>query len=193
MSVINEINILERNKTIKDRFKFRVWNKKVKKMYDVKSMSYIDGVIKRIEVQGDIGIAIFDEYGKHIDNCILMQCTGLKDKNGKLIYEGDIIVIPNQYPFYCYKNEKDKKQDLNETNGEIRGESILNYIGIVENIFNCWQYVYHCVNPARRGMNEGINNTLNDYGFDEDENSIYEVIGNIYENSELLNEVENDT
>lgn len=121
------------------------------------------------------------------------QSTGLKDKHGKLIYEGDIIVIPNQYPFYCYKNEKDKKQDLNETNGEIRGESILNYIGIVENIFNCWQYVYHCVNPARRGMNEGINKTLNDYGFDEDENSIYEVIGNIYENSELLNEVENDT
>lgn len=76
---------------MQDRFRFRVWNKKIKKMYDVKSMSYIDGAIKRIEVQGDIGIAIFDEYGKHIDNCILMQCTGLKDKCGKLIYEGDII------------------------------------------------------------------------------------------------------
>ena len=78
---------------MQNRFRFRVWNKKVKKMYDVKSMSYIDGVVKRIEVQGDIGIAIFDEYGKHIDNCVLMQCTGLKDHTGKLIYEGDIVKL----------------------------------------------------------------------------------------------------
>jgi len=117
---------------------------------------------------------------------IACRSTGLKDKNGKMIYEGDIIVIPNQYPFYTYKNEADKDQSLNETHGEIRGESILNYIGIVEDIFNCWQYVYHCVNPAKRGMSEGINNTLNDCGFDEDENSIYEIIGNIYENPELI-------
>ena len=117
-----------------------------------------------------------------------MQSTGLKDKNGKLIYENDIIIIPNQYPFYDYKDKEDMKQDLNSTEGEIKGESVLNYIGIVEWIYSQWQYVYHCVNPKKQGMSEGVNQGLDDFGFDETKNTCYEVIGNIYENPELLKE-----
>lgn len=168
---------------MQDRFKFRVvYYNDVEKKYFIFEPDLIsaDGTA-RAYAYGESGA---DEY---YDTVTLNQCTGLKDKNGKLIYEGDIIVIPNQYPFYDYKNKEDMKQDLNSTEGEIKGESILNYIGIVEWIYSQWQYVYHCVNPKKQGISEGINQEI-DFGFDFDEirNTCYEVIGNIYENLELL-------
>ena len=161
---------------MQDRFKFRFWDKETQTM----QKSPMIELRQRMTLD-----TIFND-----DRVIFMQSTGLKDKNGKLIYEGDIIVISNQYPFYDYKNKEDMKQDLNSTEGEIKGESILNYIGIVEWIYSQWQYVYHCVNPKKQGISEGVNQGLNDSGFDETRNTCYEVVGNIYENPELLKDGE---
>ncbi len=165
---------------MQDRFKFRYnYNNKI---YDV---SAIDFTRSRGEI---VSLDKKETLMCKLDLNNLIQCTGLKDINGTLIYEGDIIVISNQYPFYDYKNKEDMKQDLNSTEGEIKGESILNYIGIVEWIYSQWQYVYHCVNPKKQGISEGVNQGLNDSGFDETRNTCYEVVGNIYENPELLEE-----
>ena len=178
---------------MQDRFNYRFWDKKNNLMiYPSEQLSdeeytKLEKIYLRDEWYIIPEITLTDSLN-YFDNrpFVIMQCTGLRDKNGKLIYEGDIIVIPNQYPFYDYKNKEDMKQDLNSTKGEIKGESILNYIGIVEWIYSQWQYVYHCVNPKKQGISEGVNQGLNDFGFDETKNTCYEVIGNIYENPELL-------
>lgn len=168
---------------MQDRFRYRVFDNDDKKMHDVIFLNYENNSVEWDNDNNKKRAAFIGEVP-------IVQCTGLKDINGTLIYEGDIIVISNQYPFYDYKNKEDMKQDLNSTEGEIKGESILNYIGIVEWIYSQWQYVYHCVNPKKQGISEGVNQGLNDSGFDETRNTCYEVVGNIYENPELLKDGE---
>lgn len=93
------------------------------------------------------------------DFYIVMQYTGLKDKNGKEIYEGDILEL-RANPF-------NRKRDLFQVvfkDGGFRDEWN-NYIG---------QYL-----PPDIRNKQGGRVRLNE---------ACEVVGNIYENKELLNE-----
>ena len=96
---------------------------------------------------------------------IIMQFTGLHDNNGNEIYEGDIVVKDG----YIWFDD---------------GEP--NYRGTVEWIFSQWQVVAHCVNKNKRGISDGNNEGINEDGFEDGENTDWLVIGNIYENPELL-------
>ena len=128
--------------------KFRAWDKKEKKMCNESLMIGNIGL-------GEGSVIVTEDVEKG-NELIWMQFTGLKDKNGKEIFEGDI----------CHVNENQTEDGCFDMLGAY-GE-----FGII--IFN---------KDGCFGME--LTDTKRIYKIDDEE---IEIIGNIYENKELLEE-----
>lgn len=123
--------------------RYRAWHKTWEEMGQVKRIRFDDdGNVTTVLFKGkDFGV------NETIDKIVLMQSTGLKDKNGKEIFEKDIL-------------DYNGRKVIVKRHGSYAG-FIYEFVDELKNRTTEWQPLY-----------------LSYYKF--------EIIGNIYENPELL-------
>ena len=129
--------------------KFRAWLKEDRKMEDIKTIDFTDKTIRCLKKNEFINAYLLRRVS--FDDVELMQYTGVKDKNGKEIYEGDIVLIK------LYETSTWHKTVV----GFKKGAFIADLIDKEDYV-----YIFH-------------------HGFTGDD---FEIIGNIYENKNLLEE-----
>lgn len=132
--------------------KYRVWHHELGRLMSVKCMFFQDSEIEEFELND----ALMNDYiTAYPDEIELMQSTGLKDKNGKEIFEGDVLEL----------------KDCGETIGNVKvyWDDSLALFQLDAIIVDEKAPIYKVV---------------------DDENYSYIVVGNIYENSELLEDKE---
>lgn len=125
--------------------KYRMWNKITSRLHGVDGL-YFDS--EEVQYKDEVGVLRFIKF----ENIILMQSTGLHDKNGKEIFEGDVIAI-----------------EVDDTGTPINARVFQNSkIGVL---------MFHVFED---------NEDVPMVELLEDNSVAFEIIGNIYENPELL-------
>lgn len=101
------------------------------------------------------------------------QYTGLKDKNGKRIFEGDIIRYADLYDYNCYLESID--------NPEVYDNIDLGNIWTIDEVVHGIKVGYPAFDLNKHDFETNGLSELSESG-----QYFYEVIGNIHDNQELL-------
>ena len=118
-----------------ERFEFRAWDKKIKQIYLV---GVIDFANKKVQIAVvDKHGNCYAEYWRKFDEIILMQYTGLTDKNGTKIFEGDILkcqLWDGTWENYIIQYEDAEFVALNKNKSNFIISDIWNQFEIIGNI-----------------------------------------------------------
>lgn len=142
---------------------FRAWDNVKKVMWYNQFVITPYGFINRNEVSREW-------HSWKNEDWILMQYTGLKDKEGKRIYKGDIVLLPKQcddeVDFICYRLvgwcDVSLSYSLEHVEYDENDKILLTCDGSMLSDFNL---------------------------FNDDDRTILKIVGNIYEDPQLIRNV----
>ena len=115
------------------RFKFRVWDKQ-DECYAYSNNSDVD--LLYIETDGNLTYGVYSNDYEDMSyipesEVIIEQCTGLKDRNGKLIYKNDYVKIDRK--IYKIFWNKTKISLVNIINNDIIDSYGINNMEVIGN------------------------------------------------------------
>ena len=140
----------------------KVYIKSLDLVLQVEEMNFDINVVE-VSLDNSIGFAQFD-----FDEVEFIENTGFKDKNGKYIYVGDILKFDDEFPTWDYEGEVSACGGFN--------------VAIVTKEKNCITLTNFQADDGR--LEEML--CTRELIFNELNFEYYEIIGNIYENKELL-------